>query len=149
MYDFSEEFRRRVELIFRSECTILYPTTPIQWDDVAFKQPSNGPWVAFTFLTNEEKAASIGRKYVVRTSGFVQIDVMFPENSGSAEPRKMANRLGEIFAQRKFSAESINISFYEKHITKAPTDGPRVRYMCRVFFKYDGERVREGVQHIV
>ncbi len=148
MVDFADEFARRVETIFRSEMQQLYPGMPVKFEDMPFKQPTKAPWAEFTILENKEEQITLGRKMVMRTSGFLQIDVFHPLDEGVRAPKKIGHAAADIFANRKFKAETISISFFEKHVMKAPSDGARVRIMARVFFLYDGERVREGVQHI-
>lgn len=148
MYNFADEFSRRVETIFKTEFQLLHPGMPVQWDEVTFKQPKNDTWAAFTILENPEEQITLGRKFVVRTSGFLQIDIMHPTGSGVSAAKKIAHDAANIFAHRKFKAETISISFFEKEVVKAPVDGSRIRIMARIFFLYDGERIREGVQHI-
>lgn len=148
MFNFADEFSRRVETIFKTEFQLLHPGMPVQWDEVTFKQPKNDPWVAFTILENAAEQVSLGRKFVERTSGFIQIDVMYPTGGGVSAAKKIGHDAANIFAHRKFKAETISVSFFEKEVVKAPVDGDRIRIMARIFFLYDGTRIREGVQHI-
>jgi hypothetical protein len=63
--------------------------------------------------------------------------------------RDVAETAAEIFAHKKFKGTTITISCMEAHVDAAPTSGAFRRIMARVFFYYDGERLREGVQQIV
>lgn len=148
MYDFSEEFAKRVETIFKAEMQQLYPGMPVQFEDVPFKQPKDTPWVSFVIRENPEEQITLGRKMIMRTSGFLQIDIQFPLDKGVRDAKKIGQAAADIFAYRKFKAETISMSFLNKEVVKAPSDGARLRIMARVFFYYDGERIREGVQHI-
>lgn len=148
MYNFDEEFRKFAESRFKAEFGYQYPAVPIQWDSFPFDQPKNKPWAAFTYQSNAEKQISIGKKVVMRTTGYLQIDINVPGDTGMVEAKKLANFAAEIFAYKKFKGVAILIDFSEKHVTKAPTSGAFSRAMARVFFHYDGERIRDGVQLI-
>jgi hypothetical protein len=138
MTDFTDPFRAFVEGRFGGEWSSEYPTIPIQFDNVPFTQPSSTGWVAFTFAQNPAKQVTVGRKRLIRTTGFVQIDVMERKEKGLVAARKMAEWGADLFAFRKFLATPVTISFEEKHVTEAPTDDSFKRIMARVFFKYDG-----------
>jgi hypothetical protein len=147
--NFTEEFRRLVDTRFMTEFSLEYPDIPIQWDDVPFHQPHD-MWVAFTFRQNPSKQVSIGRTFVVRTTGFVQIDVTFPkEQHFLVKARNVANFAADIFAYEKFKGPVVSASFDEKHVDTAPASGEFRRVMARVFFIYDAERTRRGVQSVV
>lgn len=146
--DFTESFRKSVETRFKSEFGILYPDTAMEFDDVPFEQPKDGPWASFTFRQNAAKQTSIGRKFVVRTTGFIQIDIMYPAEKGRTKFRKMAEAAADIFAYRKFKGDVISITCDEKHVDAAPSTGSFKRIMARVFFHYDGELERRSIQEI-
>lgn len=148
MIDFTDDFRAFVEGRFQSEWTILHPTIPIQFDNISFKQPLTGLWVAFTFAQNPSRQVSLGRKMLIRTDGFLQMDVLVHKDKGVAEARRVANSAADIFAFQKFRGTAINATFNEKHVDKAPTSTEFVRVMARVFFIYDGVAIREGVHDI-
>lgn len=146
MYDFTAEFDRKTETLFKSEAGILYPAIPVKWDNVPFKQPSNGRWFEIIAMQNQQKQVSLGNKFIVRTTGFIQIDVMDREEAGSLWAKTACEALTNIFAYRKFKGENINISFSEKHVTKPMAAAEFIRSMGRIFFYYDGERLRETPQ---
>lgn len=148
MVDFTEEFRKSIETRFKSEFGLLYPAIPVQYDNIPFKQPENGPWGAFTFRQNPAQQKTIGRHFVVRTTGFIQIDITVPEDTGLTTGRKIADAAADIFAYRKFKGATISISCDEKHVDVSPATGPFRRIMARVFFHYDGTRLRTSVQAI-
>ena len=148
MYDFTEEFRKQAETLFMTEMGIRYPGMAIEMYGEPFDQPESGEWVRFQIMQNPQKQVSLGSKFVVRTTGFVQIDVMRRREKGKNRPMKIAEAATDIFAYRKFKGETISISFEEKHV-EAPRDAAEfIRVMGRVFFIYDGTRQRETVQSI-
>lgn len=142
MTDFSESFRELVETKFQTEFTLLYPAMLVQWDDIPFKQPDNEAWAAFTFMQNPTKQASIGNRFVARTTGFIQIDITRSEDKGTADLRRIAEKAADIFAFKKFGTASVTASFSEKHVTTAPASKGFKRIMARVFFYYDGTETR-------
>mgnify|MGYP000223312837 CR=1 FL=1 len=145
MTDFTDPFRAFVEGRFMSEFGIEYPTIPMQMDNVPFTQPKNTGWAAFTFAQNPAKQVSLGRKVLIRTDGFLQIDIMERKEKGLVAARRMAEFAADIFAFKKFKAAPVAISFSEKHVNKAPTSDGFERIMARVFFVYDGVLEREPV----
>lgn len=148
MYDFQEEFRKFAETRFASEMSIDNPGVPIEWDNLPFEQPDSGRWVCFCIAENPEKQITIGRKMIVRTTGFIQIDVLDREEMGKVYAQKLANYCAEIFGYRKFKGENISVSFWEKHVGGPMRAKEFIRVSARIFFTYDGERIREGVQTI-
>lgn len=144
--DFTEPFRSMVETRFATEWTAEYPNIPIEFDNVPFKQPSTTSWVKFTFLQNPASSKTIGRQMLIRTDGFLQIDVIERKEKGLVAARKMAEYAANIFAFQKFKTAEITASFDEKHVNMQPTSDQFVRVMARVFFIYDGFALREGVQ---
>lgn len=148
MYDFAEEFRAKIETLFNTEFGIRHPGIPIRWNGLPWAQPKKSMWVEITTRNNPETQVSVGRKFIVRTTGFVQLDVMIPEEQGIVAANKLAASAADIFAYRKFSGVNVKITFYEKHVDEAPSGPGFRRVMARVFFHYDGEREREGVQDL-
>jgi hypothetical protein len=148
MYDFQEEFRSFAETRFASEMSIDYPALPVQWDNMPFKQPASGKWVCFCIKTNPEKTITIGRNKVVRTTGFIQIDVIDHEENGQNDAKRLASYCAEIFGYRKFKGTTISVSFWEKQIGDAMVNKEFIRVAARIFFTYDGQRIQTGVQTI-
>lgn len=136
--DFTEPFRAFVEGRFQSEWFAQYPTIPMEFDNVPFVQPTGTGWVKFTFMQNPAKQVSIGRKKLLRTDGFLQIDVLERKEKGLTIARKMGEYAANIFAFQKFRSTPITATFDEKHVTEAPTATEFKRIMARVFFYYDG-----------
>lgn len=149
MYDFTNEFDRAIDALLKSEIQLRQPGVPVEWENVPFDQPNNGRWIKVCSAQNPAIQKSIGRKFIVRTTGFIQIDVMDrrePTNKYWAS--KVCESVTDILAYRKFKGENITISFSEKHVTKPMEVAEFIRVTGRVFFQYDGERIRETVQSI-
>jgi len=148
MVDFTDEFQRLIESRFKSEFGIMYPDIPVQFDNGPWKQPEDGPWAAFTFRQNPAVQKTMGRKFLVRTTGFIQIDINVPSETGTKKGRKIADAAADIFAYQKFKGPNVTISCDEKHVDAAQSAGAFYRIMARVFFYYNGERLRISVQSI-
>lgn len=146
--NFTEPFRAMVSERFLTEWTLLHPTIPIEIEDVPFKQPKTGSWVRLSILQNPANQVSIGRRVLIRTNGFLQIDVMGPAERGLKVVKGLAEDAANIFFSQKFKTAEITAVFDEKHVDKAPTTGEFVRIMARVFFIYDGEIEKPIVQFL-
>lgn len=147
MYDFTNEFDRKIDALLKSEIQLRHPGVPVEWDLVPFDQPEDGRWIKVCSAQNPQQPVSIGRKFIVRTTGFVQFDVLDRiETTNRYWAKKVCESVTDILAYRKFKGENINITFSEKHVTKPMEAAEFVRVTGRVFFQYDGERERETVQ---
>jgi len=147
MYDFTNEFDSKIDALLMSEIQLRHPGIPVEWENVSFKQPKSGRWFSICSAQNPQKQTTIGRKFIVRTTGFVQFDVLDREETDDKYwAKKMCESLTDILAYRKFKGENINVVFGDKHVMKPMKANEFIRVTGRVFFHYDGERIRETVQ---
>ena len=137
--NFTETFRSLAETRFQSEMGIQHSAIPIQWDDVTFKQPDTGMWIAMTIMQNKAQRKSMGgSKFVLRTTGFIQFDVTYHvEADLRVDAQNLAEFACDIFFQQPIRGSNFKADFPEKNVMKAPA-GAFGRYMARVFFTYDG-----------
>lgn len=134
-----DDFRKLVEEHVLSACAEFAPTYPIQLENSRFKQPDSGEWVSLLIKRGETFAASLSDRYIDRTPGFVQIDVMVKENSGSANVFKLAHSLADsLYKRRTLHRSTVAATFWKKMVDTAPVTGPYFRVMARVFYHYDG-----------
>lgn len=146
--NFSEPFRELVHNIFLSEWSILNPGIPIELEDVPFKQPATGAWVKFSIRQNPAKQKTMGNKVLIRTDGFLQIDVIDRPEMGTKSVKLLAESGANIFFSKKFKNADISATFDEKHVDKVPAGGDFVRFMGRVFFIYDGMMTKPTIQFL-
>ncbi len=73
-----------------------YPAIPIQFDNAPFVQPDT-MWGGFSIMDGNSKIVSLGTQKVDRHVGFVQFDVLAPQNSGTAVATQVAEFVGRTF----------------------------------------------------
>lgn len=120
----------------------LYTPTPALWfDNLAFEPNISGNHIVLTILDGDSRPADIGNKTVDRHVGIVQIDVLIPEDSGSAPAKKMADYFGNAF--RKID---VILEDGARLVTKIPeyknmgTKNSFYRYVISIPFKRDEKR---------
>ncbi|MBS3648865.1 hypothetical protein KEU06_09625 [Pseudaminobacter sp. 19-2017] len=112
---------------------------PVQISNNPFKQPKDSKWVSLVIKSGESVTRSLGKKFIERTPGFVQIDIMHPAETGHAAPKKLAHKLAASLYPNKFAYATVTqANFWKKLVDEAPTTGSYFRIMARVFFWYDG-----------
>lgn len=69
----------------------------IKWPNVKFSPPSNGDiWLKYSYFDAVTDFASLSRTCILYT-GLVQIDVMFPPDSGTSKARLIAKDIAAYF----------------------------------------------------
>lgn len=69
----------------------------IKWPNVKYEPPSDGGiWLKYHYFDAVTEFASLSRKCVLYT-GLVQIDVMFPPDSGTNRARLVAKEIADYF----------------------------------------------------
>lgn len=112
-------------------------TTPIKYDNVAFTQPANSPWIALTIVNGDPRPASISTQFK-RYPGIIQIDIYTPENSGTNTARAHADTLAGYFDHAQFSAGSSGtITCRVSGIRTLPKEGGFYRLALRVEYYRD------------
>lgn len=140
---FEEDFRQLVEGRFQSYFGAAYPDFPIEYQNAPFIQPENGRWARIYYKNGESFQASIGRTFVERTPGFLQMDVIVRKDENHAEVRRMANKAASFFTYEKLANGLITATFKKKHVTDMQTEPGFFRVMARVYYHYDGfEKLR-------
>ena len=60
----------------------FFTSDKIAWENVAFTPPSATAWAKFTYVPSEPSAATLGTNGHDEVTGFVQIDLNFPDGLG-------------------------------------------------------------------
>ena len=90
---------KSVETTLNSALAGSYPGTMLHFDNVAFAQPE-GAWVAVTLIDGKSRQTELGPKVIDRHVGFVQIETLVPELTGTTTCRKMAEFCGNVFRRQ-------------------------------------------------
>lgn len=78
-------------------------TTPIRFDNVAFDQPANAPWVSFLIrfgTSDQDSIGPIGTR-LERHFGAIIVQVFVPKDKGSAAVQVLSDQAGGIFRMKQ------------------------------------------------
>lgn len=62
----------------------FFTATAIAWENASFSPPADAPWARFTFVPARPDAASLGTGGMDEVTGFVQIDLNYPQGTGES-----------------------------------------------------------------
>lgn len=80
----------------------LQPTVPVKFMNTRFDTPTV-PWVHVAVIPNVDKRANIGSQAEFASWGIVNVSCLVPENSGTANVRKLADSVVSVLADRQIS----------------------------------------------
>jgi len=83
--------RRAIETLFG---TAWGTTTPVQYDNVEFRQPTTA-WARFTILDGQGQQISLGSTAYHRWAGVVVVSIFVPAQTGTATARGYADTAAE------------------------------------------------------
>lgn len=76
---------------------------PVMYENQPFTQPA-GIFLALTILVSGSRQASLKTTATLyRTLGNVQVDVYAPENKGTADARKLADKITRLFLNKNLT----------------------------------------------
>ena len=101
-----------------------YPNVLIQYDNVPLEQP-DGPWVATCLMDGRGRQMELGPVTTDRHVGFIQIDVLVPQLTGTAVCSQIAEFLGNAFRrQTVFGSDGCRIIYQvPQYITRGNNKG--------------------------
>lgn len=106
----------------------------ISWPNVAFDSAGKSLWASVHFVPNDPTPVSLGNQGLDRGTGFMQIDLNVPVNTGDVTLRAMENKgraffiVGKTFTQSGQAVRVISCgmspgrivdNFWRKHLTIA------------------------------
>lgn len=75
-----------------------------QFENMAFTHPNGEPWGAVYFMPSQPDVSTLGTAGTDRIDGVFQIDLNFPQNSGTKDARDKSDAVRNTFtAGRRFS----------------------------------------------
>ena len=90
----------RAEIENRLEANWL--DTVIDYDNVAFDQPNNSPWIRLTILNGATVYRAL--QYKKRYNGIINVQIFVPIKSGTSIARQYADTVCSIFDSAKFDS---------------------------------------------
>lgn len=77
---------------------------PTQWENKYFDPPAGANWARFNWTPGQPEVSTLGEAGVDFCRGFVQISLVFPEDSGEEEAMTLADQFRPVFwAGRSFT----------------------------------------------
>lgn len=133
-----DDFRAFVEGEFQRRFAAAYPAVPVQFHNAEFKQPKTD-WGAFFIMPGKSFKASLGRsRFVERTPGLIQIDMLQPAASGHTRADQMAEAAARFFANADFSIQPGHVArFRGPEVRPLGVHAGFYRVSARVVFEHD------------
>lgn len=93
------DLKKTIEEYFETQWALQTIVTPIAWENVAFTEPTNQPWVRlnFSFFPSENVAFGIDE---VRLRGELIVQIFIPPNVGTGPALKLADQVSDIFQDK-------------------------------------------------
>jgi len=82
-------------ILIQNRLELFWMETPISWDNIAFNEPNNKPWVRLNILNGATEYRAIN--YKKRYNGIINIQIFVPVKTGSALARQYADKFCSIF----------------------------------------------------
>lgn len=92
--------RAWAETMMKTGMAATYSAVPVQFQNAAFRQPE-GPWCQFHIIDGSAFQVELtGPNARERHTGFVQVNVFVPQNTGTAKAIEIAEYVGSLFRRK-------------------------------------------------
>jgi len=114
-----------------------FVAVPCAFENVPFTQPDS-TFAALNIMEGESFRANLGKTYVTRHPGLIQIDVYQPVNTGTKEASDIAEAIGEHFKEHSVRLDDgAVLVFRVPSYPRGPKAKGFFRVMCRVGYYRD------------
>jgi len=96
----------RTEIEYRLES--LWMDTPVDWDNISFKQPNNSSWIRLTIFNGATEYRAL--QYKKRYNGIINVQIFVPIKTGSTIARGYADTICSIFDSQVFDSVSCDVA---------------------------------------
>jgi hypothetical protein len=132
-----ESMRQKVEGTVQNGFGVTYPTIPIKFSNAPFTQPET-MWITVHIVEGNAMPASMGIKAIDRHVGLVQIDVLAPINTGTAQADQVAEFAGNLFRRQNFVlTDGAYVRFKVPQYRYMGEDNGFARFMMRIAYWRD------------
>jgi hypothetical protein len=90
-----QTMRAAIETQLNTACTAQ--GVPFLIEDTKAHKPDSGPYVTMEILGGDSRRANLGGKRTTRHVGILQIDCMYPKDSGMGKVTNLATNVGKYF----------------------------------------------------
>ena len=92
-----ETERRLITQHFSAAWQAQYSTIPVAWPNTEFSTPVNGKFLVVNFVDRGTTRESLGRSYLKRHRGTLQLDLYVPAGEGIGFARNVADYVEEVY----------------------------------------------------
>lgn len=105
----------------------------IAWENTAFTQPKNQPWMGVFFLPASERIATLGKGGFDEAKGLFQINLQYPVGAGEGESRKTINLLRTCFSPGylQYGGQSVKILARQRGTGRSSNDTFTIPFTVR------------------
>ena len=89
--------RSAIEFQLKQACDQMSPPVPFIFEDTKATKPQKGAYVTMAILEGDSRRANLGGKRTVRSVGILQIDCMYPKDSGMGPVTRLGSACGKVF----------------------------------------------------
>lgn len=89
--------RSAIESRLAGHLSTQQPPVTLFFENTKGTKPSKAPYVEFTVLEGNSRRANLGGNRTVRHVGVLQIDVMWPKDTGMGGVERLASKCGSWF----------------------------------------------------
>ncbi len=86
-------------LLIENQLKEYWNQTTISWGNIAFKIPSNEPWIRLNIVNGGSSYIALGG--IKRHSGVIMVQIFTPINTGTDAARKYADMIVSIYDSKK------------------------------------------------
>jgi len=83
-------------------------STPVDWDNIAFNQPNNKPWIRINILNGATEYRAL--QYKKRYNGIINVQIFCPIKTGTSIARGYADDVCSIFDSQVFDSVSCDVA---------------------------------------
>lgn len=110
---------------------------PVKYDNIPFVQPDT-VWGAVCIIDGKSAIVNLGTLKVDRHVGFVQFDVMVPQNTGTRQAAQLAEQFGKLFRDKIVSLDDgAKVVFKSPQFITLGISNGFYRMCCRVAYWRD------------
>lgn len=128
--------RSAIEQRLNQACTA--ESVPFLIEDTKANKPDSGAYVTMEIMAGDSRRANLGGKRTVRHVGVLQIDCMYPKDSGMGPVTRLAENIGNWFDEwEKKLPDNASITFKTPKSVNLGVQGEHQRVAVSIAYRRD------------
>lgn len=128
--------RSAIETRLKQACDA--ESVPLQIEDTKAHKPDSGAYVTMEILGGDSRRANLGGKRTVRHVGVLQIDCMYPKDSGMGPVTRLGEAVGKWFDEwEKKLPDNASITFKTPRQVNLGVQGEHQRVSVSIPYRRD------------